>query len=483
MPVGAFAASFKEFLETMAARAQAEAAANRAVVGAIKAHLGENARELPVVAEEFASFEHPNVQVALQAYLGSPGRTSKLLGVTTPSRAYQQVSLLEVLAPTHWTIDQGPVEYVNVHLAAGRVLPCVQLGVYLIQDHEQRLVALVSGPAQHGRSQLRVEVIAPEPAVGQRFLSELLETMRQLNVYRGQVISIQPCPPGSASPMEITFHSLPSVPREGVVLPAGILERIERQTIVFTEHSAALLAAGRSLKRGLLLFGPPGIGKTLTVMYLIGRMSGRTVLLTTGRGMGLINSIAQLARTLAPAMIVIEDVDLIAQDRSDRDSKAGPLLFELLNEMDGLADDCDVIFMLTTNRADALEAALAARPGRIDLAVELPLPDTESRRQLFELYGKGLDISQLDIRRQAERTDGASPAYIKELLRKAAVLALASGDGARLSDEYVEQAIQELTEGGRLGQRILGFHGATSHRNTELTHVAALGFPTTNDGA
>jgi hypothetical protein len=481
MSVGAFAASFKEFLETMAARAQADAAANRTLVASVKAHIGDNLRQLPVVAEEFDDFEQPNVQVALEAYLSSPERSSKLLGITTPNRAFQQVSLLDLQAPTHWTIDEGPVEYVNFHLAAGRVLPCVQLGLYLIQDRGQHLVALVSGPTQHGRTRLRVEVVAPEPALGQSFLGELRNLMRELNVYRGQVISIEPCPPGSASPMEITFHSLPSVPREGVVLPEGVLERIERQTLVFTEHSTALLAAGRSLKRGLLLFGPPGIGKTLTVMYLVGRMSGRTVLLTTGRGMGLINSIARLARALAPAMIVIEDVDLIAMDRADPKMQSGPLLFELLNEMDGLADDCDVIFMLTTNRADTLEAALAARPGRIDLAVELPLPDTEGRRQLFELYGKGLDISQLDIRHQAERTDGASPAYIKELLRKAAVLALANDNGARLSDAYLEQAIQELTEGGRLGQRILGYHAATSHRSSDATYVEALGFPT--DGA
>jgi ATP-dependent 26S proteasome regulatory subunit len=62
-----------------------------------------------------------------------------------------------------------------------------------------------------------------------------------------------------------------------------------------------------------------------------------------------------------------------------------PLLFELLNEMDGLAEDMDVLFLLTTNRTDVLEPALAARPGRIDQSVELPLPDATDRRRLIEL--------------------------------------------------------------------------------------------------
>src|SRR5919202_6202127 len=118
-------------------------------------------------------------------------------------------------------------------------------------------------------------------------------------------------------------------------------------------------------------------------------MSGRTVILTAGLGMGLLQPAVQLARMLAPSMVVLEDVDLIAEVRGMPYGHTGPLLFELLNEMDGLAEDADVIFVLTTNRPEILESALAARPGRIDLAVELPLPDAADRRQLLALYGRG----------------------------------------------------------------------------------------------
>src|SRR6185503_20692823 len=90
------------------------------------------------------------------------------------------------------------------------------------------------------------------------------------------------------------FHALPAIGRQDVILPSGLLERIERQTIGFARHAATLRQAGRSLKRGLLLYGPPGVGKTLTIMYLIGQMPGRTTLLATGGGMGLLQPIAQL---------------------------------------------------------------------------------------------------------------------------------------------------------------------------------------------
>src|SRR5919202_860982 len=158
-------------------------------------------------------------------------------------------------------------------------------------------------------------------------------------------------------------------------------------------------------------------------------MSGRTVILTAGLGMGLLQPAVQLARLLAPSMVVLEDVDLIAEVRGMPYGHTGPLLFELLNEMDGLRDDSDVIFVLTTNRPDILEPALAARPGRIDLAVELPLPDAAGRRRLFELYARGLALRGVDLDGLVERTEGVSPAYVKELLRKAATLAATEGAG------------------------------------------------------
>jgi ATP-dependent 26S proteasome regulatory subunit len=278
-----------------------------------------------------------------------------------------------------------------------------------------------------------------------------------LNVYRGHVISLSPGEFGPGPQTFIAFHTLPQVERSQVILPEGILERIERHTILFAERAERLLAAGRSLKRGMLLYGAPGVGKTLTVMYLTRCMAGRTVILTTGLGLGLLRPATQLARLLVPSMVVLEGIDSIAEERTRPFGNTGPLLFELLNEMDGLRDDADVIFVLTTNRPDILEPALAARPGRIDLAVELPLPDEAGRRRLLDLYAHGLTLRDVDLGALATRIEGASPAYIKELLRKAAVLSALEADDGVATGAHLEPALAELNEGGRLAQRLLGF--------------------------
>src|SRR5262249_20940665 len=135
--------------------------------------------------------------------------------------------------------------------------------------------------------------------------------------------------------------------------------------------------------------------------------------------------------------------------------------FELLNEMDGLADDADVLFLLTTNRPDILEPALAARPGRIDQAFEIPLPDTACRRQLLELYGKGLNLRVHDRDRFIQRTKGASAAFIRELMRKAALFAADDNPEIIIEDRHLDEALHELVvQGGELTQSLLGFQSA-----------------------
>ena len=135
-----------------------------------------------------------------------------------------------------------------------------------------------------------------------------------------------------------------------------------------------------------------------------------------------------------------------------------PLLFQLLNEMDGLAEDADVVFVLTTNRADLLEPALAARPGRVDQAVALELPDTAARRALFELYRGALPVDTSGLDRVLERTEGVTASFIKELLRRAALLAAtrtAADDELAVSAADLEAALDELLDSRNAMTRIL----------------------------
>jgi hypothetical protein len=348
--------------------------------------------------------------------------------------------------------SEGPVSYTNVSLDGDRVLACTQLGLYLIREGDTRLAIFVARTERGYRDGIKVEVLAAERDTADGCLAAIRNSMRKRNVYRGHVVSLSV----HEQSLHVSFHHLRKIARDQIILPAGVLERIERESIGFSKHAERLHAAGRHLKRGMLLHGAPGTGKTLTAMYLAGRMPDRTVLLITGRSMGLLEQACAMARMLQPATIILEDVDLIAEERTRQNGSCAPLLFELLNQMDGLADDADILFVLTTNRPDLLEPALAARPGRIDQAVEVPVPDTECRRRLFELYSRGLKVSA-PLDPYVERTDGASAAFIRELLRKAALFAADDGGELDVKARHFDEALHEMiVEGGDLTKSLLG---------------------------
>jgi ATP-dependent 26S proteasome regulatory subunit len=164
-----------------------------------------------------------------------------------------------------------------------------------------------------------------------------------------------------------------------------------------------------------------------------------------------------MARALQPSTVIIEDVDLVAEERTRLNNCNTPLLFELLNQMDGIGEDADVLFILTTNRPDILEPALAARPGRIDQAIEVPLPDADCRRRLIELYARGLILKVDRLDDTVERTTGASAAFMRELLRRAALIASDEQRLAIVEQRHLDAAIHEIVvTGGSLTRSLLG---------------------------
>ena len=406
-----FGASFKGFLDQMSSAAPAEEPVFRR---RLREHFECEPHELPTLSEKFPAYDHANLHLALEAEFAGAHGSVVTFGLINP-HPYMPATLSMLAAPGKaglmggQDVVEGPVEYVNVKLDHDRVVACVQSGLFFVKRGAERLAVLIAGPAKEFQpmAQVSIQVMAPSRELAESFLAGLRTAMRKRNVYRGQVLSLAESRMGN---MEIKFHSLPSVLRQNIILPKGVLERIERQTVRFSELSEKLLAAGRHLKRGVLLHGPPGTGKTLTAMYVARAIQDRTVLLLTGRGQGMIEQSCTLARALQPAIVILEDVDLVAEERTRPGAAcAGPLLFELLNQMDGLGDDADILFLLTTNRADILEPALAARPGRVDQAIMIPLPDAECRLRLFELYSEKLTLGNVNWSKFVQRTEGRVP--------------------------------------------------------------------------
>ena len=433
-----FARQFQAFLNDMGRLIPPERAPVRDM---LVEHFGRATGDLPGVAEPLANAEHPNLQLALDELVDDHGWTA--VGLPLGLRRYSGFSLASLA--TNRPVDfgfppprPGPVEYVNVQVGPDETLPCTQLALYLGRWDDRPVAALVmSGDERQMQPALTVEVLALDRDAARGFLAMLRRRREALNIYRGRTLSFTYSRHGDFG---LGFLDLAPIVRSDVILPEADLQAIEQHTIGITARADALRAAKRHLKRGLLLYGPPGTGKTWSVTYLRNAMPERTTMvLNGGPGVELLGQAIALARSLQPAMVVIEDVDLVAAERMMPGRHSNPLLFQLLNEMDGLAEDADVIFVLTTNRLELLEPALAARPGRIDQSVEIKLPDADCRRRLLELYLADVPTSDVDLTPLVDQSDGASAAFVKELVRRAVLRA--SNDVTYARDEARREAI------------------------------------------
>jgi len=450
----AFAAAFRSFLEWIHSPAAGAGGSNEVSL-LVRDVLAPGGADHSVVTRELAPFEHVNLQTALDAWSAQAGRTVEVRGIALPPH-YGGVSLQQLVAgdalPPLWLTAPALADLPN---GPGSTLGCLRLALLLVTDACGRYVVMIQAPSEHQQA-LQVEVAGLPVDLAQRLLAELDRLRAELNVYRGHLLDVSVDPMGGVA---LAFADPPAIGRDDVVLPAAVLARVERHVLGVAEHREALLAVGQHLKRGLLLYGPPGTGKTHTTRYLLGQMSGYTRLVLTGRSLVAVGGVTDLARALQPAVVVLEDVDLVAEERSFGPASS-PVLFDLLDAMDGAAPDADLLFLLTTNRADLLEPALAARPGRVDVAVEIALPDASARERLLRLYGQGvpLALTDEDLRLAVERTDGVTASFLKELIRHSVLEALQDDPALTVvTGAHLARALDDLLDAAQAVTRTL--HG------------------------
>ncbi len=415
----------------MAAR---ETAAPGVYLELLSAHFGRDPLSVDTVSHTFPWWRHADVDIAL----------TTLFPETTPTGVrYAQgseVSFSELLTDRYQQFETGALAYETMPVGHERRRRVIVNGLWVARYKEHAVAVLQTKNQNFGYAQSQLEIMCADESIGDELSQEIRRCMDLHSTLRGEYVTLA----GSTlqdEALSVRFHDRPSIRPEDVILPSGTLARIRRHVLGLSEMKTQLRDAGQHLKRGILLYGPPGTGKTHTVRHLIGENAATTVIVLTGPALGNISMAAETARALQPSLVVLEDCDLVAEDRDFGDA-GRPLLFEILDTLDGLSEDADVAFVLTTNRADVLEPALAQRPGRVDLAMEIPLPDHDGRLKLFTLYSQELTFSPQGLRDAAGSTEGITASFAKEAIRRAVVNAAAAGRQAR--DEDLLTAVAEL---------------------------------------
>jgi len=228
------------------------------------------------------------------------------------------------------------------------------------------------------------------------------------------------------------------------------------------------------LPKGILLVGPPGVGKTLISKAVAGEagvpffyQSGASfVHIYVGMGAKRVSELFRKAKEMAPSIIFIDEIDAVGKSRGEfRNDEREATLNQLLTEMDGFEDSSGVIVIGATNKIDVLDEALL-RAGRFDRRIHISLPDLEDRAKTLELYLEHKP-NKVDIAQVSRMTVGFNSAALDTLTNEAAIFAMREG---RATVETLDfEAVKEKVLSGK--RKILSF--TEDERKIQAVYQAA----------
>lgn len=247
------------------------------------------------------------------------------------------------------------------------------------------------------------------------FLKGVMKIAKEENFYRGKRIEFGE---------RIRFLNVEGKSWQRIILDRAVKREIKANTVEFLRSAKRWHGFGIPAKRGVLLAGEPGTGKTLICKALMAEADGITCITTNAYKLSAdeyITDLYAMAQDLSPCIVFIEDIDLIGLNREEYHYQHGPALLSLLNVLDGVEEKREIVTVATTNNWEALDRAISHRPSRFDRVIKLSPPLLEERRQLVSLLCQKIPIAVPTQDYIACKAEGCTPAQLQEIVYSLAI--------------------------------------------------------------
>lgn len=320
--------------------------------------------------------------------------------------------------PQMITVDVGPGPADKIQVPwGGFQIPGVSHPIYTGNTETSRGAALVIYGTVRKRDVDTLKKIAEMTR----------DIVKNESIYRGKAIRLRSA---SASTADVNnppqFMDLAAAKIEELVLPRQIENLINVNVWTLIEKTQRCLEARIPLKRGVLLAGKYGTGKTLCSLMTAKKcVDNGWTFISLDRAQALHQTL-EFARRYEPAVIFAEDIDRAAADRNESTN-------DLLNIMDGvLSKSSQIMVVMTTNHVEKINQAML-RPGRLDAVIVVSPPDSEAAQRLLRIYGRGLIRDGENLDHIGKELSGNIPAMIREVVERSKLAAIALGE------EYVTE--------------------------------------------